>query len=135
MRRRGRTRLTLVFATIAKSSGPIFATLFPDRSNRILGPSTLPRAYSEMSVDCIIGLFTVAGPEIYRQGVLSLIPRERRQRVGEVLDEMAEALRWWLIAQLLATGLRLASRRLACPAPSCLACKRAWLISFPISGR
>jgi predicted PurR-regulated permease PerM len=52
-----------------------------------------------------IGLFMAASPETYRRGVLSLLPRERRQRVGEVLDEMAEALRWWLIGQLIAVVL------------------------------
>lgn len=52
-----------------------------------------------------IGLFMAASPETYRRGVLSLLPRGRRQRVGEVLDEMAEVLRWWLIGQLVAVVL------------------------------
>ena len=44
-------------------------------------------------------------PETHRRGVLALIPRERRERVGEVLDEMAAALRWWLVRQLAAVVL------------------------------
>jgi predicted PurR-regulated permease PerM len=52
-----------------------------------------------------IGLFTAISPETYRAGVLSLIPHERRDRVGEVLDEMAAALRWWLVGQLAAVVL------------------------------
>lgn len=50
----------------------------------------------------LIGLFTAADPATYRTGVLLLLPRARRQRVGEVLDEMAEVLRWWLAGQLVA---------------------------------
>jgi predicted PurR-regulated permease PerM len=49
-----------------------------------------------------VGLFLAASPGTYRRGVLSLVPRPRRQRVGEVLDEMARALRWWLAGQLVA---------------------------------
>jgi predicted PurR-regulated permease PerM len=49
-----------------------------------------------------IGLFAAADPESYRRGVLRLIPQDRRRRVGEVLDEMAEVLRWWLVGQLAA---------------------------------
>jgi predicted PurR-regulated permease PerM len=47
-----------------------------------------------------IGLFAAADPEAYRQGALRLFPLDRRRRIGEVLDEMAEVLRWWLIGQL-----------------------------------
>jgi predicted PurR-regulated permease PerM len=46
-----------------------------------------------------IALFTAASPEVYRRGILSLVPGRRRERVGEVLDEMAEVLRWWLVGQ------------------------------------
>lgn len=52
-----------------------------------------------------IGLFAAASPQTYRRGVLSLLPRPRRQRVGEVLDELAAVLRWWLIGQLMAVIL------------------------------
>ncbi|MBS3649502.1 AI-2E family transporter [Pseudaminobacter sp. 19-2017] len=52
-----------------------------------------------------IGLFMAASPETYHRGVLSLVPRARRQRIGEVLNEMAGALRWWLVGQLAAGTL------------------------------
>ena len=52
-----------------------------------------------------VGLFAAADPGTYRRGVLALLPRARRGRVGEVLDEMAAALRWWLVGQLVAVVL------------------------------
>ena len=52
-----------------------------------------------------IGLFAAANPQTYRRGVLSLVPLDRRQRIGEVLDEMAATLRAWLVGQLLAVIL------------------------------
>lgn len=52
-----------------------------------------------------VGLFAAADPDLYRRGILALLPRDRRQRVGEVLDEMAETLRWWLVGQLVAVIL------------------------------
>ena len=52
-----------------------------------------------------VGLFAVADPGLYRRGVLALLPRDRRPRVGEVLDEMAGTLRGWLVGQLVAVAL------------------------------
>ncbi len=52
-----------------------------------------------------IGLFVAMSPDTYRRGVLRLLPRGRRDRVGEVLDEMAVTLRWWLVGQLVAVVL------------------------------
>ena len=52
-----------------------------------------------------IGLFTAVRPEMYRQSVLSLVPQQRRVRIGEILDEMAESLRYWLVGQLAAVIL------------------------------
>ena len=79
-------------------------------------PSTLfGTAYSALSlasgwlgnavVVVFVGLFAAADPGTYRRGVLLLLPRDRRPRVGEVLDEMAAALRWWLVGQLVAVVL------------------------------
>lgn len=93
------------------SGGPrtLAQLLLPD-------PSTLfGTAYSAFSlasgllgnaiVVVFVGLFAAADPCTYRRGVLALLPRGRRQRVGEVLDEMAAVLRWWLVGQLVAVVL------------------------------
>lgn len=79
-------------------------------------PSTLfGTAYSAFSlasgllgnaiVVVFVGLFAAADPGTYRKGVLALLPRGRRARVGEVLDEAAGVLRWWLVGQLVAVVL------------------------------
>lgn len=99
----------------------------PQSSGEEGGPRTLARlllpdpstlfgtAYSAVSlatgwlgnaiVVVFVGLFAAADPGAYRRGVLALLPRDRRGRVGEVLDEMAAVLRWWLVGQLVAVVL------------------------------
>lgn len=47
-----------------------------------------------------IGFFVALNPMSYKQGFLSLLPRDKRPRVGAVADEVAEVLRWWLVSQL-----------------------------------
>jgi len=47
-----------------------------------------------------LGLYVAIDPRVYRGGMLLLLPRDRRERVGSVLDETAETLRWWIVGQL-----------------------------------
>ncbi len=47
-----------------------------------------------------IGFFVGLNPGAYRRGLASLIPRSRRPLVLDVVDEMAETLRWWLVGQV-----------------------------------
>ena len=48
----------------------------------------------------VIGIFFAADPKLYRDGFLALIPRRKRGRMGEVLDELGFTLWWWLMGQL-----------------------------------
>ena len=48
----------------------------------------------------IIGIYLAVGPGEYRKGFLFLFPRKMRGRAGEVVDEVVQALRWWLWGQL-----------------------------------
>jgi len=48
----------------------------------------------------VIGIFFAVQPSLYRNGFLSLFPRARRARMGEVLDELGFTLWWWLMGQL-----------------------------------
>lgn len=48
------------------------------------------------------GLYLAAQPELYRQGVLLLLPDDgKRLRCAETLDAIGEALKLWLMGQLL----------------------------------
>jgi predicted PurR-regulated permease PerM len=47
-----------------------------------------------------VGLFGAAEPDLYRQGLLLLIPRRRRPRVAQAVDAVAFNLRWWLVGQV-----------------------------------
>jgi predicted PurR-regulated permease PerM len=47
----------------------------------------------------VIGIFLAFQPDLYRQGFLKLFPKVRRNRLGEVLDELGFTLWWWLMGQ------------------------------------
>jgi predicted PurR-regulated permease PerM len=47
-----------------------------------------------------LGFFLALSPSAYRDGALMLLPRDKRARVGAVMDEAGSALRSWLIGQL-----------------------------------
>ena len=48
----------------------------------------------------VIGIFLAFQPDLYRTGFLNLFPKTKRQRYGEVLDELGFTLWWWLMGQL-----------------------------------
>lgn len=52
-----------------------------------------------------LGLYVAIDPGLYRGGTLLLLPRDKRQRVGTVLDQTAEALRWWIVGQLVSMAI------------------------------
>ncbi len=47
-----------------------------------------------------VGIFGAADPEIYRRGLLHVIPPPERRRVSQALDAIVYNLRWWLVGQL-----------------------------------
>ncbi|MAZ19416.1 MAG: AI-2E family transporter [Ahrensia sp.] len=65
---------------------------------------------SSIVVSSVIGLFLVlsggvfmaANPGLYRNGFLKLIPPDRREEGREVMTELATALRFWIIGQMIA---------------------------------
>lgn len=48
----------------------------------------------------IVGLYLAADPGVYQRGSLALFPRDSREHVRDVLNEVAYALRWWVAGQL-----------------------------------
>ena len=49
-----------------------------------------------------IAMYVAAQPGVYREGILHLIPHSRRDRAEEYVDTLAQTLRQWLIARLIA---------------------------------
>lgn len=49
-----------------------------------------------------MGIYLAIDPASYRNGVVRLFPIDRRERIKEVLDQIGETLRWWLIARMIA---------------------------------
>jgi predicted PurR-regulated permease PerM len=47
----------------------------------------------------VMGVFIAAQPQLYRDGLTMLVAPCSRPRVGQVLDEIATTLRFWLIGQ------------------------------------
>lgn len=52
---------------------------------------------SGLVVSVVIGLYVAADPTLYRRGFLRLVPMRRRTRMVEILDEMHDSLRGWLM--------------------------------------
>jgi predicted PurR-regulated permease PerM len=49
----------------------------------------------------ISGAYLAAQPRLYREGLIQLFPPSKHARTAEVFDGIAEALRLWLVGQLL----------------------------------
>lgn len=47
-----------------------------------------------------VGLYAALDPQLYRNGLVSLLAPEIRPRAERVLDELAETLRGWILARL-----------------------------------
>ncbi len=52
------------------------------------------------AVILFIALYLAAEPDLYANGLIRLVPKSHRRRAGEVLDEVAYTLRWWLVGRL-----------------------------------
>lgn len=62
-------------------------------------------ALTDLAIICVIGVFLAADPRTYRAGFVLLLAPEDRDRAGRVLDELAQTLRSWLLAQLTAMAV------------------------------
>ena len=52
-----------------------------------------------------LGLFFAGAPSAYREGMLILVPTGARARVREVMNEMGQVLRSWLLGQLVRSAV------------------------------
>jgi predicted PurR-regulated permease PerM len=49
-----------------------------------------------------LSIYLAADPQLYRRGVLALLPARRREQGAEVMDRVTVVLRKWLVTQLIA---------------------------------
>jgi predicted PurR-regulated permease PerM len=49
-----------------------------------------------------VGLYCAAEPQVYTDGLLHLVPLDKRQRAKEVLTALGYNLRWWMLGQIFA---------------------------------
>ena len=52
-----------------------------------------------------LSIYLAADPDLYRRGVLALLPARRREVAGQVMDRIAMVLRKWLVTQLIAMAV------------------------------
>jgi predicted PurR-regulated permease PerM len=52
-----------------------------------------------------IGLYLAAAPEVYRRGLLHLVPAPRRARTEAILGTLAGTLQWWLVGKVISMAL------------------------------
>lgn len=66
------------------------------------GTFTVFGAVADVALVIFLAVYLAADPSTYRNGFLLLLPPAARERVGGALDSSAEALRKWLLGQLVA---------------------------------
>jgi predicted PurR-regulated permease PerM len=49
-----------------------------------------------------MAIYIAADPDMYHRGIITLFPKRHRRRAGEIFSAIADALRKWLVTQLIA---------------------------------
>jgi predicted PurR-regulated permease PerM len=84
--------------------GAVVRSFFPNAGALLQSATTalggVAGVLGNLVVILFLGLYVAVDPSIYRQGALLLVPPNKRERAGSVLDESAATLRWWVIGQL-----------------------------------
>lgn len=57
-------------------------------------------AVSSIMILIVLMLFLAGNPDLYRRGVIRLVPPDKREMVKDTLSSLAYALRWWFLGQL-----------------------------------
>lgn len=87
------------------SFAPYLADMMPKSQNILVKVtnlfSTTFGVIGNFIVFLFIGIFLAYDPEIYRNGLLKLVPMKKRARMKAVMSKVAETLQWWLLGKLL----------------------------------
>jgi len=78
----------------------IASILLPDPAGLFGQARSALGTAGDVLLTLFIGFFVGLNPAAYRRGLESLIPRNRRDRVLDAVDDMADTLRWWLVGQV-----------------------------------
>lgn len=85
---------------------PTTGELLSDKSNvlaRVTGVfSTTFGLIAGVVIVLFVGLYLAADPQLYAGGLVRLVPANKRGRAREVLSEVGQTLRWWLLGQIVA---------------------------------
>jgi predicted PurR-regulated permease PerM len=91
----------------------IASVLLPDPAGLFGQARSALGTAGDVLLTLFIGFFVGLNPAAYRRGLASLIPRNRRDLVLDVVDDMADTLRWWLVGQVITIVLVAVSIALA----------------------
>lgn len=96
--------------------------------------SLTAKAGALILVSLVVMLFVAFDPNVYRRGVLWLVPRRHESIAGETMERLTVALRWWMVGRLgsmIAVGVMtsLGMWMIGMPAPMALGAL-AGLLSF-----
>ena len=80
---------------IQEKLGGVTRYLFPFLTHTV-------EALGGILIVVFLSIYLAADPQLYRRGVLALIPHRRREQAGVVMDRVASVLRKWLVTQLIA---------------------------------
>jgi len=83
---------------IQEQFGGVTRFLFP------FARSTLA-AVAGLLLVIFLSIYIATDPELYRRGLLALLPARRRGLASRVMDRIAEVLRKWLVTQLIAMAV------------------------------
>ncbi|MBB1489983.1 MULTISPECIES: AI-2E family transporter [unclassified Paracoccus (in: a-proteobacteria)] len=61
--------------------------------------STVVGVLANMVIVVTVAIFLASDPQLYRRGVLHLIPLDKRERAAEIMDALGQGLWRWLIGQ------------------------------------
>ncbi|MGD9616554.1 MAG: AI-2E family transporter [Alphaproteobacteria bacterium] len=89
--------------------GSLLRRFFPNAGALLRSATTalggVTGVLGNLVVIVFLGLYVAINPGLYRRGLLLLLPRDRRERFGAVLDECADTLRWWIVGQFVSMGI------------------------------
>jgi predicted PurR-regulated permease PerM len=88
----------LLLQQVPKAASTLVAV---DRFTQLTGfISGVADFFISVVVIVVVGIFGAIEPDVYKEGLLHLVPPAHRPRAREALDALVLNLRWWLVGQV-----------------------------------